>query len=466
MASRRTAAVLPSAKRLIGSLRDVGYSTPEAIADLVDNSVAADARRVEVSVRFEGETAHVRIVDDGAGMNGTQITEAMRYGAERAYEQDDLGKFGLGLKTASMSQCRRLSVASRTSQARARIEARQLDLDYVEQTDRWEVLVLGVDERPARLADPLREHTGTVVLWEQLDRILPYKDTSGGWAKNRLNALAEEVDIHLGMVFHRFLTGKVPGRRKLAITVNGTTVEPWDPFATSEPHTDTVTPETFEITAHNGSGLVRVEPYILPTQQRFSSDQAWKTASGPLSWNRQQGFYVYRANRLIQSGGWSRMRTLDEHNKLARVALSFTPDLDDVFGINVAKMRVTLPADLREQIDPLIRRTVSRAQAVYRDKDPDKPRRPTAPKPSAEPAPPTAPPPARGQAPTPGQPLAPSPVTPPNADPPSNGGPVSVAAVRRALENAAQSAGAARELEQIMRTLSQQHPEVARELGW
>lgn len=453
MASVRAAAtVLPSAKRLIGSLRDVGYSTPEAIADLVDNCVAADASRVDVTIRFEGDHAYVRIVDDGVGMNGAQLTEAMRYGAERRYQQNDLGKYGLGLKTASMSQCRRLSVASRTSQKRARMEARQLDLDHVERTDRWEVLLLGPDQRAERLAGPLRKHTGTVVLWEQLDRVLPYKDTSGGWAHNRLNALAEQVDVHLGMVFHRFLTG-LAGRRGLLITVNGTAVDPWDPFATDEPHTEQFKGETYEISAHNGSGLVRVEPYILPPRHGFSSDQAWRTASGPLSWNRQQGFYVYRAHRLIQSGGWSRTRTQDEHNKLARVAMSFTPELDDVFGINVAKMRVNLPADLRDQIEPLIRRTISRAQAIYRDKDPSKPPHGTTP--AAKPAP---------ERPNDGRP----PLVPATgmAAGDAKGDPQITTPVREALESAAHAAGAARELEEIMRTLGQQHPEVARELGW
>ena len=144
--ARRTARVLPSARRLIGSLRDLGYGTPEAVADLVDNSLAAGAHNVDITIEFDGSDSWLRISDDGSGMNASTITEAMRYGTERSYEADDLGKFGLGLKTASMSQCRSLTVASRVSKTTARVEVRQLDLDYVEDYNTWDVLILGAGE--------------------------------------------------------------------------------------------------------------------------------------------------------------------------------------------------------------------------------------------------------------------------------------------------------------------------------
>ena len=116
-------------------MRDLGYGPTEAVADLIDNSIAAGAHNVAVALHFEGGDSWIRISDDGRGMDAETITEAMRYGAGRDYADDDLGKFGLGLKTASMSQCRRLTVASRTSKKVARMEARELDLDYVEDND-------------------------------------------------------------------------------------------------------------------------------------------------------------------------------------------------------------------------------------------------------------------------------------------------------------------------------------------
>jgi hypothetical protein len=118
---------------------------------------------------------------------------------------------------------------------------------------------------------------------------------------------------------------------------------------------------------HNGtSQLVRVRPYVLPSQIKFSSAEAHAAAAGPLKWNRQQGFYIYRGDRMIQSGGWNRLRTMDEHSKLARVALDITPELEELFQINVAKMRVVLPDELRPQLRALAAGVVTSAQEAYR----------------------------------------------------------------------------------------------------
>ena len=280
-------------------------------------------------------------------MGGRTITEAMRYGTERDYEEDDLGKFGLGLKTASMSQCRRLTVASRTSKSTARMEVRQLDLDFVEQTNEWDIIILGSEGRPKAVAEPLMVHRGTAVLWEDLDRILTYQDPSGGWAKRYLLELAGTIEQHVSMVFHGFLAGEVRGK-KLRITINGSQVEPWDPFARREDESEELKTEDFAVSTPYGSGVVQLTPFVLPPKASFSSTAAWQRSSGPRGWNPQQGFYVYRAHRLIQSGGWSHTRVVDEHTKLARIALTFSPALDSAFEINVAKMRITLPPQAQD----------------------------------------------------------------------------------------------------------------------
>ena len=218
--TRKVEEIVPDAARTVASLRDIGYDTPHAIADLVDNSIVAGATAVDVTFTFAGEHSWIRVTDDGAGMDGGTLQEALRYGSDREYSSDDLGKFGFGLKTASTSQCRRVTVASRRAQQRARLEVRCLDLEHIEETRRWEILVLDGSDRPEHVTEPLQDHTGTVVLWEDLDRILEYKDPWGEWARKKLFALAEEVDQHLAMVFHRFLAGEVKDRPKLKITIN------------------------------------------------------------------------------------------------------------------------------------------------------------------------------------------------------------------------------------------------------
>jgi hypothetical protein len=363
--TRAMVEVIPSARRLVRSLRDLGYDFVHAMADLVDNSVAARASKVAIDLKWTGPDSWVRVTDNGTGMSGATITEAMRFGSERDYDVDDLGKFGLGLKTASLSQCRRLTVASRTDPNQRRIEARRWDLDMVEKSNRWEIEALGPDDRPENLVDPLQEQTGTVVLWESLERVLKYKVAWGENSKNALYKLAEQLDQHLGMVFHRFLKGEARRRKKLSITINGTSVEPWDPFARDEKATEVFPSREFELHTDGGKGTVRYQPYVLPQKEKFSSVRAFERMTGPEKWNRQQGFYIYRADRMIQSGGWCRMRTADEHTKLARAAIDFYPDLDSAFEVNVAKFRVVLPPELKDQLEEPVERLVKRAKAVY-----------------------------------------------------------------------------------------------------
>lgn len=366
MAQRKsTVEVIPSARRLIRSLRDVGYDFRASVADLVDNSVAAGATVIAIDMRFDGKDSWFRVADNGAGMSGSTITEAMRFGTERDYEDDELGKFGLGLKTASLSQCSKLTIASRTDRSARRIEARQWDLAHVETTNRWEIIDVPANERPDALVEPLQDSAGTVVLWEVMDRVLGYKIPWGDRAKAGFFRLAEELDLHLGMVFHRFLSGEARRKKKLRITINGTTVEAWDPYARDEKATIPLPVREFEIHGDDGPGNVAFRPFILPSQEKFSSLKAFNRYAGPGKWNYQQGLYIYRADRMIQSGGWSYTRTADEHTKLARVALEFWPDLDSAFDLNVAKARVNLPADLKTLIQPHVEQLVKQARKAY-----------------------------------------------------------------------------------------------------
>lgn len=355
--------VTPSARRLTWSLRDMGYDFTAAVADIVDNSVTAGARRITVDIVFEGAGSWVRIADDGSGMTGTELNEAMRYGSRREYGRGELGRFGLGLKTASLSQCRRVTVATRGA-GRRRPVVRCLDLDHVQSVDRWEVIE-PLDRPDIRLLTPLREGTGTVVVWDDLDRVVGDRP-DGGWARRRIGGLADRTSSYLGMVLHRFLAGGVDGRGRLDLRVNGEPVDPWDPLAPAEPRRLLLPPKTFEITQGGSTGAVTFRPCVLPPRQLFSTPTEFERLGGPLKWNRQQGLYIYRANRMIQSGGWSWLRAADEHTKLARASLDFDTDLDDVFQTNVSKMRVGLPPQLRPQLEKSVVELCREAEAVYR----------------------------------------------------------------------------------------------------
>ncbi len=356
--------IIPSARRLIRSLRDMGYDFTQAVADVIDNSIAAGATLVAIDIEFDGDDSWVRIADNGCGMKPEMLREALRFGSDRTYKDDDLGKFGLGLKTASLSQCQCLSVASRWNPDRADVAAYAWDLDHIQKTDKWEIVPIDRDVVGPSIRNVLKDGPGTVVLWHRLDRLLGYKHPYGEAARKRLQEMCRDLELHLGMVFERFLSSKSRTKR-LKVLLNGNQVQPWDPFCRSEAKTKTLQSIELPISYEGTSGKVLIEPFVLPHQEDFSTQEAFRLASGPANWNQQQGFYVYRANRMIQSGGWSNLRAPDEHTKLARVAISFPPALDEAFKINVAKMRVQMPVGIREEIKKAITSVVKIARDTY-----------------------------------------------------------------------------------------------------
>lgn len=362
---RRMTCVTPSAARLTDSLRDIGYDFSSAVADLVDNCITAGATEVNIVIEFDGESSRVFISDNGRGMTINGLTEAMRFGSRRSYGTGDLGRYGLGLKTASLSQGRCLTVVTRTSAGRRVIQTRQLDLDLVAEFDDWLIVEPERTEVIERARNLLEDGPGTVVIWEKLDRVVPGKNAAGGWARRRFETLQQKTAEHLAMVFHRFLGGEVIGER-LVITVNGQKLLPWDPFARSESGTQELVEQVFEIEHGDAVGLVTLRRYVLPGRDQFSSPAEFERLSGPLKWNRQQGLYTYRAGRLVQWGGWAGIRSIDEHTKLARASLEFDTDLDAAFNINVAKMRVALPSQLRHMIERPINEVCSLADDMYR----------------------------------------------------------------------------------------------------
>lgn len=354
--------VAPSARRLTTSLRDIGYSFESAVADIVDNSIAAGANNVDIQIVFDGLGSTVTIIDNGHGMDATGIDEAMRFGSRRSYEDQELGRYGLGLKTASLSQCRRVEVVSKTTHGP--VQARVLDLDFIRDVDDWVTLDYSTDDDINDRAQLLADKTGTIVTWEKLDRLLPAKSPEGGWARRRIQGLGPKLSSYLSMVFHRFLSGEAA--QHVSITVNGQQIAPWDPFARDEKNTEFLGTDEFEIEHGDYAGTVTVNRFLLPPRTRFSSREAFDAASGIDKWNKQQGLYIYRADRLVQWGGWSGIRTIDEHTKLARASVDFGTSLDDAFNINVAKMRVNLPSQLRKMLARPVNELCIAADAAYR----------------------------------------------------------------------------------------------------
>jgi len=359
--------LIPSAKRLISSMRDLGYEFADAVAEIVDNSIQAKANVIQVNLHFDGIYSYLTVLDNGEGMSPAHIQEAMRFGSTREYSNDDLGKFGLGLKTSSLSQSDLLTVSSRSNPKIKKIQSYCWDIDHVNNVDRWEILPVEEDFLFNHVVEHLHSTTGTTVTWQKLNRLLNFQDPSGGRAENYVKKLTQDLKLSLGATFHRYLTGEQKSKRVM-IFVNNEMVEAWDPFCRSEPHTVELESFTIPISMNGKKGNIKFRPFILPSHVRFSSQSAHIRAGGIAKWNKQQGFYIYRAGRLLQSGGWCGLRTSDEHSKLARVLVEIPLGFDDLFKVNVAKMKINFPREIREETLINLAPIIKAADEAYRGK--------------------------------------------------------------------------------------------------
>lgn len=357
----------PKPCALVESLRSVGYSLPTAIADIVDNSIAAHAKNIWIDFHWAGPDSWMAIVDDGDGMTEATLTDAMRPGSANPLDirtPDDLGRFGLGLKTASFSQCRKLSVWSRRAEGGA--AGRCWDLDYVAKHDEWRLLKVGAPHRLEPFNSLIELRSGTLVLWEHLDRAVDKSPSSSAEAHQRFLQLIDDVHAHLAMIFHRYLEGAASARRgALQIFVNGRSeahaVQPWNPFAICGAPASKETPaEAMSLGGHR----VSVRGYVLPHKDRLSPKQ-FQVGSGPQGWVAQQGFYIYRNDRIIVPGDWLRLGrgrswAKEEQYRLARLSVDIPNVMDKDWELDIKKSTARPPAAIRERLTDL-------AEAVRKD---------------------------------------------------------------------------------------------------
>jgi hypothetical protein len=338
----------PSASRVAESLRDTGYDFNVAIADVVDNSIDAKATEVHISIAFDEDyKLTLSIADNGSGMDSDGITNALKYGAEDLEVNDRLGKFGLGLKTASTAFCRRLEVISRPS-ADSPTFFGALDLDQIAKSNKWvnQKRAANVFEKQL-LDDFVGDSSGTVIVWAQIDRLLTgYQELGGKPRQKALTKLIEDLTRHLSMVFQRFLDRDCVAAPNLSIFINDEELAPWNPFYLGE--ATEVKIETLEI--HKGDGSIAnlvVEAYVLPRKEDFSSAELAESA---MVGNDMQGVYVFRENRLIHGPDWLGIFKMEPHYALARVGLYFDHDLDEGFHVDIKKSRIILDSALQDML--------------------------------------------------------------------------------------------------------------------
>ena len=340
-------------------MRSLGYTLETAVADLVDNSISHGATHVRVQFEWIGEDSVMSISDNGYGMSEQQLVEAMRPGTHdpRAVRApDDLGRFGLGLKTASFSQASRLSVITRAAgQAEA---TRVWDLPFMAAANDWILLRETTTEARRHAKWMLALPSGTSVIWERLDRLVGNTTVGNTNAHKAFMEAADRVAGHLSMVFGEFLVGA----RAVKLEVGNVALTRWDPFMRDHAATQVLPPERL----HLGRQSLTVQPYVLPHHSKLTKDE-FERAAGSRGWTAHQGFYVYRGDRLISAGGWLSLGlTRDEHLKLARIRIDLANDLDFDWKLDVRKSVASPPFPLRPELRRIARLTRERAQEVYR----------------------------------------------------------------------------------------------------
>lgn len=333
---------IPNPGRTIEGLRDTGYNFETAVADLVDNSIAAGSTKIDIHVGqdYRGNV-RVAIADNGSGMDRAGLVQAMQYGSPKRPDPASLGKYGLGLKTASTAFCRQLSLVSRPS-GNSPVLMATWDLDHVVDRQEWLLQVSDepVEEALDHLGDTAAGSSGTVVLWDKVDRLLrDYQNPAGGHARRALRKRCLELKEHIAMTYQRFLDKSDSRARNVAIIVNGEPVKPWDPF--QKALSELVADESLEV---EGTGAkFRVRAYILPRREEFPNDKLAREAK--LSSN-MQGLYIYREERLIHEADWLGMFQKEPHSTLLRVEFSFDHKLDDAFHLDIKKSHIVLNDEL------------------------------------------------------------------------------------------------------------------------
>ena len=345
----------PPGALLMSSMRAVGYSLQTAIADIIDNSISAHASEIDVFFDASNESPFVAVLDNGDGMTGAEAREAMKLAGNPATgdrDEDDLGRFGLGLKTASLSQCRQLTILTKKGDE---LTGLSWDLDLIESTQRWSLGVL--DEREAAelpyAGDLLGFTHGTLVVWRKLDRLL----TTEANQSAHLDSMMEEVRVHLALVFHRFIAGEPT---KTFIRLNHVEVPAIDPFLPKSRLTQLQPEEVIQI----GDSRVIVQAFTLPFANRMSKKERDSvTALGLM--RDTQGFYVYRARRLVVWGTWFRLVQKTEMGRLTRVRVDIPNSLDHLWALDIKKSTAAPPDAVRLRLRELASKFVEPSQRVH-----------------------------------------------------------------------------------------------------
>lgn len=341
----------PNPKSTINSYRSFGYNLSTAIADIIDNSISANANEIRLEYKWDGQDSFISVSDNGTGMNKDELVLAMTPGSkdpEELRSEKDLGRFGMGLKTASFSQCKRLTcITKRENYATIK---RCWDIDYINQENEWQLLDYISDISFFSKID--KQKSGTLILWEKLDRIVGNAETSNESVKNAFYQEMVNVKEHLSLVFHKFIESK-----RIKIYFQNEEIEPYNPFLLNlNPKPEMGQPEIF--------GNVEITYFILPHMSEIGKTD-YENSGGSLGWFNAQGFYIYRGDRLLVAGDWLGLEKKRDYSKLARIAVNFTNANDFNWHLDIKKSTAMPPIEIRRELSRIAKIAIMKSAKIY-----------------------------------------------------------------------------------------------------
>lgn len=354
---------IPNASTLINSMRSIGYDFESAVADIIDNSISAFAKNIEISFPTDGySNIYLHIIDDGNGMSKEELFEAMRFGSVKDEERskEDLGRFGLGLKTASISQCKKITVISKKENE---VSGYSWDLDLLVGEKKWNIIELTkseILEKMDILNTNLITNNFTIVIWENFDTlekdITPFKNIYDVFF-DRIN----QMEKHISLVFHRIIDDG------LVIKINNNVVNSLDPFLSKHNKTSIKPEQVINTkTKDNNDEKVKMQVYVLPYFKDLNPADIEKLG-GRENLNKQ-GFYIYRNKRLIIHNTWFRINPKSELSNNARIRIDIPNTLDNLWSIDIKKQNAVIPSSLLSQLRMEVSDAAGKSKKLYKYK--------------------------------------------------------------------------------------------------
>ncbi len=346
----------PEPKNEIKTFMRIGYDFNSAIADIVDNSITAKATKINIICPSEIDSPFLSIVDNGIGMGPEELIQNMRIGCKDPNvkrEAGDLGRFGSGMKTASFSHARRLTVISK--QKGKKLAGACWDIDEIEEKNTWCLRVLSQQDIKNfnHFDKDLIAGAGTQLVWEKIRK---FEETAHNDSKTSIETSMVELGKYLALHFHKFLQGS----RKLKIYVQHLKIDPIDPFLTTKNgYQEGPTDETFV-----KGGKLLIKSHTLPHHSNLTQSEIDKIG-GMEEIYKGQGLYIYRENRLIIAGGWMGLSRTYQLGKLARIEINMPSGLDDEWSTDVKKSSLQLPQKIKNRLKNLIQQPIKKSKRTY-----------------------------------------------------------------------------------------------------